>query len=81
LMPLLVCCFHSAATLGSYRVEHTLLYQGARVLRLPIVWLWMGVPAVITFLILLPFLRSPLWRRVVYIGLCLFWSIWIVAHV
>src|SRR4051812_24398259 len=58
LLPLLVSCLHSAFLLNSYRVQNTLLYQGVRVFRDLNTWLWMGAPALITFLVLLPFLRS-----------------------
>jgi hypothetical protein len=38
------------------------------------IWLWMSVPAVLSFLILRPFLRQPVWRRVVLAFLCLAWT-------
>jgi hypothetical protein len=39
----------------------------------PIIWIGMLVPAAITFLILLPFLRFPMRRRLAFVGVCLGW--------
>ena len=37
------------------------------------VWLWMIAPAAITFLILFPFLRFPMRRRIAFVCVCLAW--------
>jgi hypothetical protein len=38
-------------------------------------WLWMALPAAITFIVVFPFLRFPIPRRVVLLCVCLGWVI------
>ena len=39
----------------------------------PIAWLWLILPAAVSFLTLLPFLRFPRPRWMAFIGLCVGW--------
>jgi len=42
-------------------------------------WLWMAIPASITFLIFLPFLRYPVRCRVAAVLVCLAWVMFMLS--
>jgi hypothetical protein len=46
----------------------------------PVVWLWMVVPAAITFVILLPFIRYPISRRIVSICIVFGWILFLLLN-
>lgn len=66
LAPLMVALIELAYRRGTFRIDRALLYPGMSALYQPSFWLWMFIPAVITFLVLLPLLRSRLLRLTVY---------------
>ncbi len=47
--------------------------------RSPSLWGWTAVMALVSFLVLLPFLRFPIWRRVALAGVCFGWRWFIFA--
>ncbi len=74
LMPVLVCFLHGISVLDSnYGIQRTPLYYGVKMFVEPIFWGLMIVPAVITLILLVPFLSSKMWRRIAYACVCLAW--------
>jgi len=69
LMPLLISCIRSAQLLDSRAVRHTLLYRGIDFTD----FFWMGVIAALSFLALLPSLKYPIVRLLVYGLICVGW--------
>lgn len=71
LIPVLAVAIQSASVLSSgIRLYQAILYQE---MSNPLFWIWMAVPAGITFLILFPFLDLPGFRRVLLIVFCIIW--------
>ena len=79
LVPFLVACVQSALVMHrGYRLSFALLYGfDFRMLLYIGFWIWIAPVAFISFLILLPFLRFPFWRRAVLVFVCFGW-IWFI---
>ena len=78
LMPLLVVGLQSVIVMGrGHRLDFAMLSRiDVAVLSSIEFWAWTAAIVLVSFLVLLPFLRLPLWRRIVFVGVCAAWT-WI----
>src|SRR6266850_1816346 len=75
LAPVLVGCFQSMLVLDrGYRLGFACFYQMLDDFSHGGLWIGGGIIAVVTFLLLLPFLRFPVLSRVAFICLCVGWT-------
>jgi len=78
LMPLLVAGLQSVMVMGrGHRFGFAMLNRiDIAALSTVEFWAWTAAMIVVSFLVFLPFLRFPLYRRIVFLGVCAAWT-WI----
>lgn len=78
LMPLLVAGLQSVMVMGrGHRFDVAMLNRiDVAVLSTVDFWAWTAAMIVVSFLVFLPFSRFPLYRRIVFAGVCAAWT-WI----
>lgn len=69
----LVFCLHAFCVMGTRREKSSPLYNGIELFLEPTFWIFVLIPAVISYIVIYPNLSSKTSRLITYICLCLAW--------